>query len=557
MTVMLGVVSRIEGQPAAAKIRGKAFECISLLGYAVGKEKFSAAAPQAMSAMMATAAGEDPDQTACIRGAMERICKIMGSDFASFLPPLLPGLLSSINLQECATITADEDDDQDNIIISRDENSFYKVNTTKMQEILETVNFLAVIIKEVGHAFLEHVQPTAEALGRILICSDPALQIASCVRDSIYPCWAELVDMVTKSVPTRGHETQALAVKLVQTLVDKVGGDLAKADDITDIAPMASGLASVVRNAGAGCLQPAQTQVVCDLALSEINKSFQREKALEDTEAQLAQGNAGVGVDDEDDDSDLGDAFCMKENPTVFVEHSWPKLQQMLQQWLAPDAGIGRPVGLHIASEICEHLGENAVSVWPVFMDQVLMSVCTEDPDMRNTAAFTVMLAAQVPAFGAQYGTTAYSKVTESLKKFKAKKNDEDTQRATDNTVAALVQLLLSHPSLCSDADACWEAAFSRLPFKVDCEEGQKLHRKLFLQAQNLSGGGLGSPKRVAQVLGYLCEIYGRSEHCDDDLQREMAKAFSSLPQDTAASLLSQFSAKQQKKAQRIIEDGR
>merc|ERR1712100_719860 len=47
MPVMLGFVSRPDVQPAAAKIRGKAFECISLLGYAVGKEKFAAAAPQA------------------------------------------------------------------------------------------------------------------------------------------------------------------------------------------------------------------------------------------------------------------------------------------------------------------------------------------------------------------------------------------------------------------------------------------------------------------------------------------------------------------------------
>merc|ERR1711959_439341 len=121
---------------------------------------------------------------------------------------------------------------------------------------------------------------------------------------------------------------------------------------------------------------------------------------------------------------------------------------------------------------------------------------------------------------GAQYGTTAYSKVTESLKRFKAKKNDEDAQRATDNTVAALVQLLLSHPSVSPDSDVCWEMAFSKMPLKVDCEEGQKLHHKLFREAQNLSGGSFGSMRRVAQVLGYLCEIYGRSEHCDDELQR-------------------------------------
>jgi hypothetical protein len=88
MPVMLGFVSRPDVQPSAAKIRGKAFECVSLLGYAVGKEKFAPAAPQAMSAMLSTTMADDPDQAECIRGAMERICTTMGADFAPFFTSL-------------------------------------------------------------------------------------------------------------------------------------------------------------------------------------------------------------------------------------------------------------------------------------------------------------------------------------------------------------------------------------------------------------------------------------------------------------------------------------
>jgi hypothetical protein len=283
-------------------------------------------------------------------------------------------------------------------------------------------------------------------------------------------------------------------------------------------------------------------------------------------------------ADDDDDDDAVGDLLekgeeeeekdcrlglcsifgaCMKANPDVFVTHSWPRLQSMLQEWLGPQGGIGRPVGLHLASEICEHLGENAVTVWPVFMDQVLASVGEGDADSRNTAAFTVMLAARVPAFGAQYGSVAYKSVTSALQKFKAKKSDEEAQRAIDNTVAALVQLMLAHPSVCPNLDSCCQLAFTKLPFKVDFEEGQNIHRRLFSEAQKLSGGSLGSMARVAQVLGYLCEIYGRSEQCDDELQHDMAKAFASLPQETLQSLVAQFSAKQQVKAQRILQDGK
>lgn len=579
MKVMLGFVSQADVKPESARIRGKAFECISLLGYAVGKETFAAAAPQVMSAMMATPLSSDSDQTECIRGAMERICTTLGTDFAPFLPQLLPGVLSAINLQEFVSVSGEDgEDDEDNMIIPKDDKSFYKVNTQQMQDILATVELLRVFVKETGPGFLEYVKPTAEALGRILLCCDPVLQVASSVRDAVYPCWAELVDMVTKTVPSRGQESQAMAVQLVQTFMDKVAADLVKAEDPSDIAPMASGLASVVRNAGAGCLQPAQAQCVCDLALSEILKSFQRETSIAEANTLFPPPGCSAAQDeDEDEDEVVGDGGmkgeeeeeqecrlglcsifggCMKASPDVFVAHSWPKLQPILQEWLGPKGGIGHAVGIHIASEVCEHLGANAVSVWPVFMDQVMAALAIDNPDVRNTAAFTVMLAAQVPAFGAQYGGAAYTAVTSSLKKFKPKKNDDDAQRATDNTVAALVQLVLSHPSISPNLDACWDLAFAKMPLKVDCEEGQKLNRKLFVEAQNQSAGSLGNPQRVAKVLGYLCEIYGQSKHCDEELQKDLAKAFASLPQETATALFSQFSAKQQSKVQKIVQDG-
>jgi len=141
--------------------------------------------------------------------------------------------------------------------------------------------------------------------------------------------------------------------------------------------------------------------------------------------------------------------------------------------------------------------------------------------------------------------------------KFKPKKNDEDAQRASDNVVAALVQLCLSHPTLCPDLDGCWSTVISKMPLKIDTEEGHKVHRKLFNEAQKPGGGNLGSMARVAQVLGYLSEVYGKSEHCEDELDRDLRLAFVSLPQDTLQSLVAQFSAKQQKKVERILQDAR
>jgi len=579
MTMLLAFVSKPPGeQRSAAKLRGKAFECISLLGYSVGKDKFAPAAQQTMAAMLATPTVADDVQTDCIRDAMERMCKIMGPDFAPFLPNLLPGLLGSMRMEQAVSATGEDEPDAENELTIPTEEGLMKVNTSQVQEMLAMVKLLAVLINQTGQKFLEFVQPTAEALNRILGCTDPVLNLASSVRDAVYPCWAELVKVVSAAVPTKGQEAQTIAIGLVQRFVDKVGADLTKAEDPEDIAAMGNGLANVVSSAGTGCLQPQQVQGISDLATSEILKSFQREKALEDGNLGDLAKALGGGEDDDDDDDDeaVGDVLgksdedeekecrlglssifgaCMKINPEVFISHSWPALQGLMQEWLSPQGAKGKLLAVNLACDLCEHLGERSTAVWPVFMDAVLESVCAADAEERGSAAFCVVLAAQVPAFGPPYAARAFQALGASLHKFKAKKSDEDAQRAADNAVAALVQLCISHPSACPDLNGCWQTAFSKMPFKVDVEEGLKLHRKLFAEAQKPNGGNLGSMERVAQVLGYLCEIYDRSEHCDEDLQKEMAKTLRMMQPDTRQALVARFTAKQQKKVERILAD--
>jgi hypothetical protein len=504
---------------------------------------------------------------------------VLGADFAPFLPQLIPGILQGMRIDNAISEAAEDDTgDGDELVVPMDD-GFVKLKTGKMGEVLALVSLLACFVKETGANFFDYIKISAEALNRILACSDPVLNIASSVRDAVYPCWAELVEAACKSVPSRGQEARSLAIELVQLFVDKVAADLAKAEDPDDITPMASGIASVVRNAGAGCLQPAQCQAVCDLAISEIAKSLQREQALTEANAQfsaIAKESILAGDDDDDDDPEDNDAMgeeeeeqecrlglcsifgaCMKASPEVFVSHSWPKLQNLMQEWLGPQGGVKRFLGLRIASELVEHLGQHAVEIWPMFFPSVLQCCMDDNPDARNTASFTVLLASSVPAFGSSYGSDAFTVLGMALQKYgKPKKNDEEAQRALDNTVAALVHMCLQFPELCPDLDSCWGATMSKLPLKADTEEGLKLNRRLFVEAQKPGGGHLGSMVRVARVLGYMCEVYGRSDHCDDALQNDIAHWFAQLPPNDLQQLVAQFPPKQKRKAEKVVQDG-
>jgi len=483
--------------------------------------------------------------------------------------------VSEEELDADANNTTENDDD----MVLPTEDGLVRVNTGKMTEMLSVVQLLNVFIREVGANFYDYARPVGEALARILGCADSLLTVASQVRDAIYPCWADLVLAVSKAVPKHGQAAQQLVGTLVCQFVDKVGADLCKAEDPEDLVPMATGISSVV-NAGENCLDGAQVQKISSLALEEIMKSLQREAALEEADRQhQALGSAGdmPQLDDDDDDDEaidiegMGDmeetdekearvalcsifGACFKASPEAFVAQSLPTLQPLMQQWLSKP-GPCRALGLHLACDLLEHLGDRAAGAWPMFMEQVLEALQSKDAEERNTAAYAIVLAAQVPQFGSAYGSRAYHAVGSSLQNFKAKKTDLDGRRAADNAAAALCQLCLSQPEASPDLARSWEALLERLPLKTDLEESVKVNRKLFAEA--VKPNGKMDNALVAKVLGYLTEVYGRSEHCDEELQRDISIAFASLPQGTVESLMAQFSTKQQKKVKSIVEDGR
>merc|ERR1719343_498461 len=115
------------------RLRGKAFECMSLLGLAVGKEKFLPDAREAVSEMLKTPLEADDLQREYIQEASERICKCLKQDFAPFLPHLLPGIFASLKMEaeDASNQVATDQEDMEYITVSTGEGKLVKVRTSK------------------------------------------------------------------------------------------------------------------------------------------------------------------------------------------------------------------------------------------------------------------------------------------------------------------------------------------------------------------------------------------------------------------------------------------
>ncbi|XP_070044634.1 uncharacterized protein [Nicotiana tomentosiformis] len=90
-------------------LRARAMECISVVGMAVGKEKFKDDVEQVMEVLMSLQglqAKVDDPTTKYMLGACTRICKCMGQDFLPYMSVIMPFLIKCAELEPVMTISA-------------------------------------------------------------------------------------------------------------------------------------------------------------------------------------------------------------------------------------------------------------------------------------------------------------------------------------------------------------------------------------------------------------------------------------------------------------------
>jgi HEAT repeat protein len=98
-------------------LRGKAMECVSLIGVAVGKEKFGPDAKEVMELLIQTQQGVELDaddpQVSFMLQACARICKCLGEHFQPYLPFVIPPLLTSAQLDPELHVTDVDEEEVD------------------------------------------------------------------------------------------------------------------------------------------------------------------------------------------------------------------------------------------------------------------------------------------------------------------------------------------------------------------------------------------------------------------------------------------------------------
>ncbi|KAG2671457.1 hypothetical protein I3760_14G137000 [Carya illinoinensis] len=153
-------------------LRAKSMECISLVGMAVGKDKFRDDAKQVMEVLMSLQGSQletDDPTTSYMLQAWARLCKCLGQDFLPYMNVVMPPLLQSAQLKPDVTITSA---DSDNDIEDSDDESMETITlgdkrigikTSVLEEKATACNMLCCYADELKEGFfpwIDQVAPT-------------------------------------------------------------------------------------------------------------------------------------------------------------------------------------------------------------------------------------------------------------------------------------------------------------------------------------------------------------------------------------------------------------
>lgn len=559
-------------------LRGKAFECASLLGEGVGKEIFAKDAHEIMQVMVPSfqAGFAADDQTReYIHEAAGRVATVLGKDFKAYMPALLPSLFSVLN-QTPKEI--DLEDDEDEISHALVDGKLLGLKTAVVDEMTETLTLIGSLVEALEDDFVDFLPDTCRTLMPLL-----DFAISDDVQDKAYSTWEHVVTCARTAVdhgrcdPSLVGQVTGELLKKTVTMMTKLPLDAGEPGPLSQLQSQSSATAAILKKAGPKVL--ANTDVA-DL-VKVLVELLSRVKIEADTAAELAPKKKSQGKNKDDSESSESDsddggvspqsvrfslvdvaASLMKVSKEEFVQVGLPMYMELLQALLNKGNDCDKSLALYMASDVVEHLGELSVPFWNSFMEIACGSITDKSPVIRRHAASVVGYGATVPIF-AQIAPVAASQVARVLQKHGEKHRRRRALNAEAKQVAMAVDssiwalgMICEHQerNVGGDSTGAWKMWLSHMPPRGDREVGAKACSQL-LQLMIKSHPVVTAPEQQPRVLAILAEAY-KSRNSNPSLDKEIAASIVHAGTASVKNLAVQLTERQQKKLEQILKDG-
>ncbi|KAH9728481.1 TOG domain-containing protein [Citrus sinensis] len=470
-------------------LRAKSMECLSLVGMAVGKDKFRDDAKQVMEVLMSLQGSQmeaDDPTTSYMLQAWARLCKCLGQEFIPYMSVVMPPLLQSAQLKPDVIITSadsdvDIDDEDESIQTITLGDKRIGIKTSVLEEKATACNMLCCYADELKEGFfpwIDQVAPTLVPLLKFYFHEE--------VRKAAVSAMPELLRSAKLAVEKGQSQgrNESYVKQLTDYIIPALVEALHKEPEIDICASMLDALNESIQICGL-LLDESQVRCIVDEIKQVMIASASRKQERADrAKAEDFDVEEGELVKEENElEEEIFDRVgdCLGTLTKTF-RASFLTFFDELSSYLTPMWGKDktaeeRRIAICIFDDVMEHCREAALKYYDTYLPFLLEACNDEHPDVRQAAVYGIGVCAE---FG---GSVFKPLVGEALSRLDfvirhPNALHSDNVMAYDNAVSALGKICQFHRDSI-DAAQVVPAWLSCLPLKGDLIEAKVVHAQL------------------------------------------------------------------------------
>jgi hypothetical protein len=502
-------------------LRGKTIECISLMGLAVGQEKFMQDAQDIMEVLVKAQANQgemEPDdpQVSYFISAWARMCKIIGPGFVQYLPIVMGPLMQAASIKpEIAIVDSDtennfNEDDGWEFVTLADQQKF-GIKTAGLDEKCTAMQMLVVYAKDLKEGFADFAEPVTQ----IMV---PHLRFY--FHELVRAAAAEILPHLLGCVQVKGIE---VVRKVWGYMSDKLLEAINLEPDPEIVGIMMDSLCRCIELLGANCFTADQYSKLVELLKDAMEMTFSRaserlkKREDEDYDEQVEEELEEEGETDEQYLSKVADVMH-----SLFATHGatlLPLFDQLLPTFASMLAeerpSYQKQLSLCVFDDVLEFASSSAVKYQEYFLQPMLKCICDKSPTVRQAASYGVGVMAQNCSKDfSQACLDALSLLTMAIQRPGAKE-DIPSINATENAISAITKIC-RHVETGVPMETILPLWFSWLPVVEDKEEAPHVYSYLCDLIENnnalILGQNNGNVPQILLIIAAVCEVSALEE---------------------------------------------
>lgn len=488
-------IMKTHTQPEYKQLRGQCIECITLMGFSVGKEIFKRFASDIIELLVQIQKNDvamdslDPQRCYILSG-WQRICLILEDEFVPYLQLVLPSLFKVIeNILKAPQKEKEEDSSialfatnggRETPLEQMKEAAKKNSNTFEHEEAEVAINMVYVLITELKKYYFDYVESTTEIVLRALGYSQ-----SEKIRRNAAKALPALIEVIKDSEVKNKDD---IMIKISKVFIDSLWTTIAAELDPETILHMVHAIKDIIDLCGKFMtlneIEETSARILKVLSDSDLrkaeNENYKQEEECEEEEIEVLD-------DDNDQEEDLhvglaeliGVLFKTHKEltlPLVSILYS-----EVLTKVLKPELSDKmHKFGIYLIDDMIEYLGIELIpNEWPHLSEALLKYATDKTCFVRQAALYGIgVLALKSKDAFTLLAETAIIKILEALKIQRGSESEKSWGFARDNAVSALGKIIQASGGKLN-VELIIPEWLNHLPMQWDRPEGRKQHALL------------------------------------------------------------------------------